>query len=87
MFTLSSCTHLNESKIIEENIDISTFLWEKDNNIKYLDGSIESDLEQIQNLDIKIDDILDNETKIETDIEEVSEEDINELIDILFDTN
>lgn len=86
ILTLSSCIHINESKIIEESIDISSFLWENENNPKYLSGSLESELEQIKNLEIKLDDIVDNETKNEN-IDEVSEDDINELIDILFETN
>ena len=65
LLTLCSCTHLNESKIIEENIDINTFLWEENNNPKYLSGSLESELEQIQYLEIKLDDIMDDDLKNE----------------------
>lgn len=88
LLSLGSCTYLNESKIIEEKIDINTFLWEENNNPKYLSGSLESELEQIQNLEIKLDDIMDDDLKNEENaIEEVSEQEINELIDILFETN
>lgn len=88
LLSLGSCTYLNESKIIEKNIDINTFLWEENNNPKYLSGSLESELEQIQNLEIKLDDIMDDDLKNEENAsEEVSEQEINELIDILFETN
>lgn len=75
LLLISSCSYINEEQVIEkDNVDIDTFLWT---------SNLEENI-SIEDIEIKYDDILFDENNI---LEETTEEDINELIDILFETN
>lgn len=87
LFTLASCSYINEKDVIsKENVSLNTFLW-IDNNNETQSWKTQNDLEQIKNLEINPDDIIWSWTMIENTWSDISEEDINELIDILFDKN
>lgn len=68
---LSSCNYINENKIENEtNISIENFL----------DKDLENEIEDLEKIEIKLDDFITNWSWSEID-----EEDINELIELLFD--
>lgn len=71
IFLLSSCNYINENKIENEtNISIENFL----------DKDLENEIEDLEKIEIKLDDFITNWSWSEID-----EEDINELIELLFD--
>lgn len=87
IFMLCSCTYINEKEVISsEKIDLNAFLWKNKNVINTQSWTIDKDLEQIKNLEIKPDDIIVSWSQ-DNSWNEISEENINELIDILFGKN
>lgn len=73
--TLSSCKYINEENIYNnENISIDSFLEESNNNPN------ENNMESIDKVEYKLDEIMWTNNK-----KEINENDINELIDLLFE--
>ena len=89
IFILSSCSYINDEQITKnKNIDINTFLLNNDNWNNNQENYIDFDNIDIENIEINFDsEFEENILNNDEIIEEATDEEINELIDILFETN